>query len=211
MRRCQSPRFHPRSTNGGAWSGLLSLGATTLAVTTLVVLLAPGCGWGPKRPVVHFVKGSVKLDGQPVEGVGVSLSPVVKGQGVTAFGKTLADGSYVLTSTRGGRLGAGAVAGEYAVMLQKFLDVAPDAVPPEFAPAADDPSRRERQWFSRQETTRVEDDKTVRSVILGLLPEDYGNAETSGLRMTVKPGTNAGPAFEFNLTRDFLGAPPAPE
>ena len=45
------------------------------------------------------------LEGQPLEGVGVSVSPVVKGQGVTAFGKTRADGTYTLTSTRGGTLG----------------------------------------------------------------------------------------------------------
>lgn len=210
MRRRRVPRIHARRVRGAAWSGWLSLGGTTLAVTMLVMLCAPGCGRGPKRPLVHFVKGGVKLDGQPVEGVGVSLSPVVKGQGVTAFGKTLADGSYVLTSTLGGRLGAGAVAGEYAVMLQKFEEVAPDAVPPQFAPAAGDPSRRVQQWFSRQEATRTEDDKTVRYVILGLLPEAYGQADTSGLRVTVKPGTNAGPAFEFDLRREFRGAASSP-
>jgi hypothetical protein len=137
--------------------------------------------------------------------VGVSFSPVVKGEGVTAFGKTLADGSYTLTSTRGGTLGAGAVVGEYAVTLQKFVDVASDAVPPEFSAMSGDSSRSVQQWFSKQETTRVEDEKTVRYVILGLLPEAYGSAETSGLRATVKPGTNSGPAFEFDLKRDFRG------
>ena len=176
-----------------------------LLVLVAIGLLATGCRWGGNRPIVHPVKGRVMLEGQPLEGVGVSFSPVVKGQAVTAFGKTLADGSYTLTSTRGGPLGAGAVAGEYAVMLQKFLEVAPDAVPPEFAAASGDPSRSVQQWFSKQETTRIEDEKTVRCVILGLLPEAYGNAETSGLRVTVKPGTNSGPAFEFDLQRDFRG------
>jgi hypothetical protein len=171
----------------------------------MVVLLGPGCGRGAKRPIVHPVKGRVMLEGQPLEGVGVSFSPVVKGQAVTAFGKTLADGSFSITSTLGGALGAGAAAGEYAVMLQKFVDVAPDAVPPEFSAASGDPSRSVQQWFSKQETNRIEDEKTVRRVILGLLPEAYGNAETSGLRVTVKPGTNSGPAFEFDLQREFLG------
>jgi len=170
-----------------------------------IALLATGCSRGGNRPLVHPVKGRVMLEGQPLEGVGVSFSPVVKGEGVTAFGKTLADGSYTLTSTRGGTLGAGAMAGEYAVMLQKFVDVAPDAVPPEFSAASGDPSRSVQQWFSKQETTRVEDEKTVRYAILGLLPEAYGNAETSGLRATVKPGTNSGPAFEFDLKRNFRG------
>jgi len=179
-----------------------------LLVLVAIGLLATGCSRGGNRPIVHPVKGRVMLEGQPVEGVGVSFSPVVKGQGVTAFGKTLADGSFSITSTLGGGLGAGAMAGEYAVMLQKFLEVAPDAVPPEFSAAAGDPSRSVQQWFSKQETSRVEDEKTVRHVILGLLPEAYGNAETSGLRVTIKPGTNSGPAFEFDLQRDFRGTTP---
>ena len=176
-----------------------------LLVLVLIGLLTTGCSRGLKRPLVHPVKGRVMLEGEPLEGVGVSFSPVVKGQGVTAFGKTLADGSYTLTSTRGGSLGAGAVVGDYAVTLQKFVDVAPDAVPPEFSAMSGDSSRSVQQWFSKQETTRVEDEKTVRYVILGLLPEAYGSAETSGLRATVKPGTNSGPAFEFDLKRDFRG------
>ena len=179
-----------------------------LLVLVAMTLLATGCSRGLKRPVVHPVKGRVTLEGQPLQGVGVSFSPIVKGQGVTAFGKTLVVGTYTLTSTRGVTLGAGAMLGEYAVMLQKFVDVAPDAVPPEFSAAAGDSSRSVQQWFSKQETTRVEDEKTVRYVILGLLPEAYGNAETSGLRVTVKPGTNSGPAFEFDLQRDFRGATP---
>jgi hypothetical protein len=179
-----------------------------LLVLITIGLLATGCSRGGNRPIVHPVKGRVMLEGQPLEGVGVSFSPVVKGQGVTAFGKTLADGSFAITSTLGGTPGAGAVAGEYAVMLQKFLEVAPDAVPPEFSAAAGDSSRQVQQWFSKQETTRVEDEKTVRYLILGLLPEAYGKAETSGLRVTVKPGTNSGPTFEFDLRRDFRGATP---
>lgn len=179
-----------------------------LLVLVAIGLLATGCSRGGNRPIVHPVKGRVTLEGQPLEGVGVSFSPVVKGQGVTAFGKTLADGSFSITSTLGGGLGAGAAAGEYAVMLQKFVDVAPDAVPPEFSAAVGDSSRSVQQWFSKQETSRVEDEKTVRYVILGLLPEAYGNAETSGLRATVKPGTNSGPAFEFDLQRDFRGTTP---
>lgn len=193
-----------------SWRRYFLIGTALPAMLVLVAiaLLATGCGRGLKRPVVHPVKGRVTLEGEPVEGVGVSFSPVVKGQGVTAFGKTLADGSYTLTSTRGGTLGAGAMAGEYVVMLQKYVDVKPDAVPPEFAAASGDPSQSVQQWFSQQETTRVEDEKTVRYVVLGLLPEAYGKADTSGLQATVKPGTNSGPAFEFDLRRDFRGVTP---
>jgi hypothetical protein len=181
------------------------------AILVILMTLLPhaGCGRGVKRPLVHPVKGRVTLEGQPIEGVGLSLRPVVKGEGLSAFGKTLSDGSYTLSSTGGGKLGAGAVAGEYFVMLEKCVDVAPDQVPPQFTPAADDPSRRVQQWFSRRESLSTEaDGKKTQIVSLGLIPEAYGNAETSGLRVTVKPGTNSGPAFEFDLQRDFRGTTP---
>jgi hypothetical protein len=164
---------------------------------------AAGCSRGLQRPIVHPVEGLVTLDGQPIEGVGVSFSPIVPGKGAAAFGKTLSDGSFSLTSTHGGLANAGAMAGEYAVMFQKFIDVAPDAVPPRTAAAADDPTRRVPQWFSRQEASRLEDEETVRFVILGLLPEAYAKAATSGFRATVAPGRNAGEAFTFRLSSDY--------
>jgi|688.fasta_scaffold03159_3 hypothetical protein len=183
--------------------------ACPLVVLTTIVLASPGCGARANRPVVHPVRGLVTLDGRPIEGVGLSLRPVVKGEGLSAFGKTLADGSYTLSSTRGGRIGAGAVAGEYAVMLDKFTSVRPDAVPPQFGPAENDPSRQVQQWFSRREMDVLDaDGKAMRVVILGLLPEAYADVETSGLRVTVRPGRNSGPEFEFRLRRDFRGATP---
>ena len=108
---------------------------------------AAGCSRGLQRPIVHPVEGLVTLDGQPIEGVGVSFKPIVPGKGAAAFGKTLSDGSFSLTSTHGGLANAGAMAGEYAVMFQKFIDVAADAVPPRTAVAADDPTRQVPQWF----------------------------------------------------------------
>lgn len=181
---------------------------TVMLVILMTLLPHAGCGRGLKQPLVHPVRGRVTLDGQPSEGVGLSLRPVVKGEGVSAFGKTLADGSYSLSSTGGGKLGAGAVAGDYFVMLEKFVDVALDQVPPQFAPAPDDPSRRVQQWFSRREWVSTDaDGKKQQFVSLGLLPEAYGEAETSGLRITIKPGTNFGPEFDFDLQRDFDGPP----
>ncbi len=175
-----------------------------ILVILMTLLPHAGCGQGLKRPLVHPVTGRVTLDGQPIEGVGLSLRPVVKGEGLSAFGKTLADGSYSLSSTGGGKMGAGAMAGDYFVMLEKFVDVAPDQVPPQFAPGTDDPSRRVQQWFSRRESLSTDADGNKKRIIsLGLLPEAYGEAETSGLRVTVKPGRNSGPAFYFDLRRDF--------
>jgi hypothetical protein len=194
--------YHCRSSSCG----------TLLLILWAVVLVNSGCGRGLKRPLVHPVKGRVTLDGQPIEGVGLSLRPVVTGQGLSAFGKTLADGSYSLSSTGGGKLGAGAVAGDYFVMLEKFVSVSPDAVPPQFAPATADPSRKVQQWFSRRESITTDaDGNKERQIFLGVLPEAYAEAETSGLRVTVKPGKNSGPEFEFHLRRDFHGAKPNAE
>jgi len=178
-------------------------------VMLMTLLPHAGCGQGLKRPLVHPVNGRVTLEGQPIEGVGLSLRPVFKGEGLSAFAKTLADGSYTLSSTGGGKLSAGAVAGEYFVMLEKFVDVAPDQVPPQFTPAPDDSSRQVQQWFSRRESLSTDaDGKKSQIISLGLLPEAYSEAETSGLRVTVKPGVNSGPAFEFDLQRDFRGVTP---
>jgi hypothetical protein len=173
-------------------------------VVVLTALVALGCSRDIQRPLVHPVEGRVTLDGQPLEGVGVSLSPVVPGMGAAAFGKTRTDGSFTLTSTHGGRQGAGAMAGEYAVMFQKFIDVAPGDVPPQFVPAADDPSRQVQRWFTREDAIRLENDETIRYVVLGLIPEAYGRADTSGFRATVVPGRNAGEAFTFHLSREFV-------
>ncbi len=48
--------------------------------------------------------------------------------------------------------------------------------------------------------------ETVRFVILGLLPEAYAKAATSGFRATVVPGRNAGESFTFRLSSDHQAA-----
>lgn len=180
-------------------------GLFILALVMPMGFVTGGCSGGLKRPAVHPVEGRVTFDGAPIEGVGVSFSPVVPGEGVAAFGKTLSDGSFRLTSTQGGLAGAGAMAGEYAVMFQKFMDVDPGDVPRQTKPAAADATRQVPQWFSRQEASRSEDNTTIRYVILGLLPEAYAKADTSGFRATVVPGRNTGEAFTFHLQSDYEG------
>jgi hypothetical protein len=180
-------------------------GLFLLALIVSMGFATGGCSGGLKRPAVHPVEGRVTFDGAPIEGVGVSFSPVVPGKGGAAFGKTLSDGSFRLTSTQGGLAGAGAMAGEYAVMFQKFMDVDPGDVPRQTKPATTDATRQVPRWFSRQEASRSEDNNTIRYVILGLLPEAYAKADSSGFRATVVPGRNTGEAFTFHLQSDYEG------
>ena len=155
-----------------------------LVLTTLasVVLGVVGCG-GPSGPAVQFVEGKVLLGGQPVEGATVGLSPVQGSQGLPAYARTDAAGTFRVTSTRGGRRDAGATVGEYIVTVTKEESdggaVVEDTNDPNYGKKSARPVRS----------------KQPRSVV----PEVYGEVSTSPLRMTVRQGKNDGPAFVFDL------------
>lgn len=87
-----------------------------LAVAALI--FAVGCDRGP--PVVR-VEGKVLLDGKPLAASDVGFSPVGSGDVLAAGGRTRDDGTFVLSS-RGARLGAGALLGEYIVTIRKIKD-----------------------------------------------------------------------------------------
>jgi hypothetical protein len=163
-----------------------------LACGVLIIAAVVGCG-KQTGPRVQFVKGVVTLDGQPLEGATVSLTPNAGSTGLPAYGMTKAGGEYVLTSSRGGSVGAGAVAGDYLVTVTKMQIVSD----------ADIGVLITRQEYDRQ--------KRENAGLVGFQPEApvvpkaYGTAETSGLRVTVKQGRNNGPEFSFDLRPDFKG------
>jgi len=78
-----------------------------------------GCGSdGGLR--VEFVEGTVTLDGEPVAEASVTFVPTMDGQGTeTAMGMTNERGVYRLSSMNGRPL-AGAVAGEYKVLVSRI-------------------------------------------------------------------------------------------
>jgi len=79
-------------------------------------LVLHGCG--PANPYgTVVVTGKVTVDGEPMEGVSISFSPTTS-EGMTAYGMTVADGSYQLT-TGGAPFGTGAVPGTYTVSFSK--------------------------------------------------------------------------------------------
>lgn len=83
-----------------------------------VMVFAIGCDRGP--PVVK-VEGKVLLDGQPLAAADVGFSPVGSGDVLAAGGRTRDDGTFLLSS-RGARLGTGALLGEYVVTIRKIKD-----------------------------------------------------------------------------------------
>ena len=106
--------------------------ATLLIVFSLLFL--EGCG--PRGPVVHFVEGTVTLDGQPVEEALVSFVPLVESDDLSgpllAIGYTDADGKYTLTTTRGSTVDGGTSLGEYKVTIVKkdMLNLPTGPIPP---------------------------------------------------------------------------------
>jgi hypothetical protein len=65
-----------------------------------------------------LVNGTVKVDGQAVEGIEIVFSPA-SGDGLPAYGQTDKDGKYSLT-TAGTQIGAGAVPGEFIPTFTKI-------------------------------------------------------------------------------------------
>jgi hypothetical protein len=163
-----------------------------LACGALIIVAVVGCG-KQTGPQVQFVKGIVTLDGQPLEGATVSLTPKAGSTGLPAYGMTKAGGYYVLTSSRGGAVGAGAVAGDYLVTVKKMQVVS----------EADVGVLITRQEYERQnrENAGLKGFQPEAAVV----PKAYGMVETSGLRVTVKQGRNTGPEFSFDLRPDFKG------
>jgi hypothetical protein len=76
----------------------------------LVVLVFCGCNRNNHLGTM-IVKGTVKVDGQAMEGIEVIFSPA-SGDGLPAYGQTDENGNYSLT-TAGTKIGSGAVPGEF--------------------------------------------------------------------------------------------------
>lgn len=138
-----------------------------LAALTLPV--AAGCGSG--NPSTVPVKGTVTLNGNPVDGASVTFVPEAGGRPAT--GTTDASGQFTLTTFE---TGDGAPEGKYKVGVNKTSaavnveagagGAAPPGVQLSGPPGSGGPPPRPKSE----------------------LPEKYGNAEKSGLTVEVKSG-----------------------
>ncbi len=159
------------------------------SVLSLAVIVLPGfAGCGGGGPAVETVTGVVLLDGKPVDGATVSFVPA--GGGMFASGLTAADGTFTLsTAAPGATPGAGAVAGEYAVTIMKMASTE--------AAKTDDPNDPN---YDPLASVSENPDRPTKSNYL--VPRDYGNATTSGLKATVAKGRNE---LKFELDSKFKG------
>ena len=136
--------------------------------------LAAGCGGQAPTVPLHPTTGRVLFQGQPLEGVQVTFRPITAGEGQAApasVAKTDRDGKFQLVTALGpeGRTIEGAPAGEYAVAL---------------AP----PGRSETADFFHKDAARA---------TTSPIGNRYSNAQTSGLKATIKPGTNELAPFDL--------------
>ena len=168
--------------------------ARVAALLVILPFLTWVTGCRQSGPAVEFVEGFVTLDGEPVPDATVGFSPA-GGPGPAAFGKTDDKGIFHLTTVQGGRPQGGAPVGEYIVTVKKWrnrlaeLGQRPEPTDAAFAAW----SRRE------QELLAMPPDYIV--------PQEYGEKRTSGLKVTVARGRNTGSAFTFDLRGDFKATP----
>lgn len=138
-----------------------------------LTLTVGGCGkeLDPNEALLKPVSGTVTLDGQPLARAKISFIPTGDTKGQGGEGVTGENGTYKLTTYRGG---TGAVPGNYKVIISKRLMPDGSEVPL--------------------------DDKTppIESPAREILPPTYSNQQTSKLTATV-PAT--GGTVDFPLTK----------
>lgn len=135
------------------------------------VFLAVSLGCGPAGPDVQMIRGTVTLDGEPVEDATVIFVP--ERAGLMAAGKTDASGAFCLNASQGAKFGRGTTEGDYIVTVSKLMSFKLD-------PATGEPT----------DTPLAEPQQ--------VLPRVYTTAQKSPLRATVVKGLNE---FAFDLQK----------
>jgi hypothetical protein len=122
-----------------------------LAICFAMVASAPGCAKRQAAPSLD-VSGTVKLNGQPLDGAIITFFPVRDTPGAGAVGRTDSAGAYKLQARRRGE---GVVAGEYKVVLSRWLMPDGTPVPPTVKLADSGGSESLTGPYAHVETTKL--------------------------------------------------------
>ncbi len=147
-----------------------------ILILAFAVLFVAGCAEKNPNDTI-LVKGIVKVDGQPTQGVTVTFAPSVEG-GQAAYGVTNDKGEFALTTT-GSPVGTGALAGTY---VPTFVKTETEKRPPTSSPEEE-----------------LEKYKGVPAKVTYLVPQKYGNAKTCGMTPVTVAKGNKDP-FNFELS-----------
>ena len=143
-----------------------------------IVALSLSVGCQDKMGGTYPVTIKVTLDGKPLEGARILLSEVSGSQ--SAVGVTDASGVASIKSTEGGW--GGVFPGEYDVVMKK-TEVTTSSTPPP----------------GTEVDRSAPPEDQVYSISRELLPAKYGNAKTSGLKVS---HANKKEHFEFDLSEN---------
>ena len=137
------------------------------------LLVTVGCGGAPQLEGLEKYSGVITLDGEPLAGASITLVPstmALKGAGAVSDEK----GKFVFQTLQAGD---GVMPGDYRVTVQKFHieDAYTEEEQKIFNEAGG--KKHEEVFPDRPEPTSVSD-----------IPEYYGNADASGLTLTLPEG-----------------------
>ncbi len=90
----------------------------TSCLAAIVLLFFHGAGCRPRGVVVHYISGTVTVNGQPLVKAHIDFIPLVEGVGEPAGGYTDEKGVFRISSLRG-EPQAGAMEGEYKVVVEE--------------------------------------------------------------------------------------------
>ena len=151
-----------------------------------LVLLISLCGCGADNPYgAVAVKGTVTVDGKPMDGITISFNPV-SGDGMNAGGMTDKQGKFVLT-TGGAPFGTGAVPGEYNVTFAKVSN------------SGSEQPQQSVDEYNAQIAAGGRRSSGPMSRVIHHIPEKYSKSTTSDIKpvLVELKGKNT---FDFELT-----------
>lgn len=147
-----------------------------LGVAACAIVLS-GCTDGGNTVKTEYVEGVLTVDGETIAEADVTFAPVTQGQGMSAAGRTDANGVYKLTAMGAEAKGSpqgGTLPGDYYVGVIKTV--------------SDTPLSAEEA--EAQGVEFVEPEPGVEPEMTYVVPQKYNIPKDSGIKVTVAKGKN---------------------